>query len=145
MKTEHWGIPVNSESPITGVLSRNRFYEEYYDNRAIDLGFEEHCMDCPNEEHDHCYEYGDGPILIGFVFSKTLKKYVEDPEAAFSAIINGDTVQFTRSRWAVRSELCSPCFPGQAENAGDFLAYCPPFEDMRDEAVFKNREIVEIK
>lgn len=45
----------------------------------------------------------------------------------YAAIIryNSGVAQVVKSRWAIRAELCSPCYPGQAyiDNDGEFMGY----------------------
>lgn len=45
----------------------------------------------------------------------------------YAAIVHCDSgvAQVVRSRWAIRAELCSPCYPGQAyiDNDGEFMGY----------------------
>lgn len=49
------------------------------------------------------------------------------PENEFAAIASYDTMtaQVVRSKYAIRAELCSPCYPGQAniDDNGDFMGY----------------------
>lgn len=45
----------------------------------------------------------------------------------YAAIVRYDSgvAQVVRSRWAIRAELCSPCYPGQAhiDSNGEFMGY----------------------
>ncbi|WAM22411.1 MAG: hypothetical protein OI717_00350 (plasmid) [Candidatus Methanoperedens sp.] len=132
MKTIHYGITVSSESPITGVIDTTapEYLSEEIDLHGIDLDFEEHCKECKREFHDECYETGlSTSYLLGY--KKDIKgDFVPDPDAEFSAIVNGNenTTQVTRSRWVSRVMFCSPCYPGQGDlgNSGDYLAYTLP-------------------
>lgn len=132
MKTNHHGIDVNSEVPITGVIdtSAPEYLSEEIDLHGIDLDFEEHCKECTKEFHDDCYEVGSPTnYLLGY--KKDIKgDFVPDMEAEFSAIVNGNenTTQITRSKWVSRVMLCSPCYPGQGDldNSGEYLAYTLP-------------------
>jgi hypothetical protein len=132
MKTNHYGIDVNSEVPIIGVIDTTapEYLSEEIDLHGIDLDFEEHCKECTKEFHDDCYEAGSPTnYLLGY--KKDIKgDFVPDMDAEFSAIVNGNenTIQITRSKWVSKVMLCSPCYPGQGDlgNGGDYLAYTLP-------------------
>jgi len=138
----HYGIVVDSEKPITGVLNSNApefLYEECL-SKGIDLHYEEHCWECDNEEHDECF-YDDEPVyLIGFKNLKLgVRKFDEDgyepdEEAEYSAIVSPTYTQVVRSKYVSRCALCSPCFPGQGDldTPGEFLAYTLPPEVWGD-------------
>jgi|GEM_PF-2055409 len=131
MRTIHWGIAVDSEIPITGVTDINapEWLHEDIDY-GIYLDYEEHVRECGKEFHDDCYDPDGGTTyLIGY--KKDVKgDYVPDPNAEYSAIVNGgmNTVQVTRSKWVSRAALCSPCYPGQGDlnNSGEYLTYALP-------------------
>lgn len=131
MNTRHYGIPISSEVPITGVVDTTApewLLEEIYQH-GIDIDFEEHLKECSKELHDDCY-YNDCPsYTIGY--KKDEKgDFVPDFKAEFSAIVNGNenTTQVTRSRWTSRAALCSPCYPGQGDlgTSGEYLVCTLP-------------------
>jgi len=60
--------------------------------------------------------------------------YKLDEGAEYSAIVGEIYTQVIKSKWLIRCQLCSPCYPGQgnADSVGEFLAYSLPpdmFED----------------
>ena len=128
----HWGIHVNSEAPITGVLNSTApefLYEDAIYHGGIDINLEEHCKECKNEYHDDCWT-DDEPTYI-FGFKKDEKgEYVIDEKAEYSAIVGQIYTQVLMSKWASRCALCSLCFPGQGDlnTPGEFLAYNLPPE-----------------
>lgn len=129
VKVNHRGIEVNSESPITGVISTNDpewFYEDTMTD-GIDIGFEEHCKECKNEEHDECYNSDEPTYTIGFR-KNAEGKYEPDPEAEYSAIVGAQYTQIVQSKYISRAALCSPCFPGQGDldTPGEFMVYNLP-------------------
>jgi hypothetical protein len=131
MNTKHYGIPVSSEVPITGVLNTTapEWWPEEMIRLGIDIGFEEHLKECSKEYHDDCY-YDDCPSYIIGYKKDEKGEFVPDLTAEFSAIVNGNenTTQVTRSKWASRVRLCSPCYPGQGDldTSGEYLAYTLP-------------------
>lgn len=129
-KINHYGVQVNSESPITGVISSNEpdwLYDEAV--KGNDVGFEEHLKKCKNQEHDECYNDDEPTYLIGFK-KNTEGKYEPDPKAEYSAIVQSQYTQIIKSRYISRCALCSPCFPGQGdlETPGEFMTYTLPPE-----------------
>ncbi len=148
MITSHWGITVNSEIPITGVLNINsaEWLNEDITN-GIDLDFEEHIKECKNEYHDECYN-NDTPstVLIGYKKNDKTGLYDIDEDKEYSAIINEVYAQITHSQYVSRCDLCSPCYPGQGDldNKGDYLAYTLPtdvFGDFEHLPIFKLEDL----
>lgn len=133
MKTLHYGITVDSETPITGVFLTNKpewFIKEL--NKGIDIDFEEHCKTCSAEYHDDCYESNDETTyIVGDWIKNKEGKYEPDPAGEYSAISSGTYSQVVRSKFVSRTTLCSPCFPGQGDldTIGEFLTYTLP-EDV---------------
>lgn len=136
-KVNHWGVEVNSESPITGVLNSSapkRLYEDV-ERKGIDTAFEEHLKTCTNEDHSECYFIGnyedEATYLVGFrkITGELDKgKYEPDPEAKYSAIVGPQYTQVLQSKYLSRAALCSPCFPGQGDldTPGEFMTYQLP-------------------
>ena len=120
----HYGVMVESEVPITGVISNNVIGELVFDeliSDSINLSFE-----AVSEADQENWE--DDPsdiLLIGFK-KRGDGKYEPDIEANISIIVNEFDSQIVKSHYVKRCGLCSPCFPGQGdlESKGDFLAFC---------------------
>ena len=138
----HWGVWVNPDQPITGVISNNLIVQfisdEMYD--CIDLDYEEH-INSPNHlenetEYEYCGEcenwesFPDSTFLIGDWIKDKDGLYDYDPDGEYAAIVRESTTQVVYSKYTKRAGLCSPCFPGQADNEseGEFLAYDLPME-----------------
>ena len=137
MQTNHYGVTVDSEVPTTGVFSMHNleFICEDMDTKGIDVEFEAHLRECPNEDHDECWGDGEsGETLIGFVFDEASGKYDIDPNAEYSAIVGDTYVQVVKSSFGIRGALCSPCYPGQvdADTEGDFLGFAVPPDVVGD-------------
>lgn len=134
----HYGVLVNSEAPVGGVISNNgicQFISDCEPN-AIDLDWEYHLTQCENEEHDNCYESDCPTLLIGGWKKNADGKYEENKETEFSAIVGEIYTQVIWSKHTKRCALCSPCYAGQGDldAAGEFLTFdLPP--DARDEDV----------
>lgn len=133
MNNRHYGIPVSSEVPITGVLNMTapEWWLEEVTRLGIDIDFEEHLKECNKEYHDDCYYNDCLSYIIGY--KKDEKgDFVPDTASEFSAILNGNenTTQVTHSKWVSRAALCSPCYPGQGDlvSSGDYLAYTLPID-----------------
>jgi len=143
-ETWHWGIIVNSEVPVTGVLLSNNADFLYEDAlKGIDIDFKEHLKECKNEYHDNCWMNDEPTYLIGF--KKDEKgEYILDEKAEYSAIVGQQETQVLRSGYVSRVALCSPCFPGQGDldTPGEFLAFTLPPEVWGER---KHLEIVEWK
>jgi hypothetical protein len=140
MIRRHYGVTVDSEVPITGVISNNSACQFIGDEqtKGIDLDWLEHEATCPNEEHDACFLPDSyGTVLIGSWRKDENGLWEPDKwaeKAEFSAIVNEIYTQVVWSKYTRRSALCSPCYVGQGDldTAGEFLAYdLPP--DARDE------------
>lgn len=132
MKTNHWGIWIDSECAITGVINNNDI--EWLGDElrnGVDLEVEEHCEVCKDETHDNCgLEPGQGTVLIGGWFKDADSKWVPDEKSEYSAIVLEVYTQVVWSRYTQRTRLCSPCFPGQGDldNVGSYLTYDIPPE-----------------
>ena len=137
MKINHCGIIVDSEKPTTGVFNNN-YLEWIFEDamEGINLDWEQHLRECPNEDHIDCYEDIEPTYLIGYKLNKKTNLYEIDKEAEYSAIVNTDsnTTQVVHSKWFIYGALCSPCYPGQVDcdTKGDFLAYSVPPEVVED-------------
>lgn len=130
--TNHWGIQVDSETPITGVLNVGDVAWEWVDDEI--------CLTCDEIEAEAIAEDGEDADLDFIecdpshtrIFGDWLLnedgKYEPDKNGEFAAISNEATVQVVWSKTTARAALCSPCYPGQADmdTPGDFLAYTLP-------------------
>jgi len=157
MITNHYGITVDSEKPVTGVFTNNRIEflsDEIFSGNYIGLcqeGYKEEIFP-EEEEEDLDYDMGSEDFLIDFIETKDKEKacywfkkrkvgYMPDEKAEYSAIVGESTTQVVLSKWFIRGALCSPCYPGQvdADSSGEFLAYSFPPDVLGDEA--KNYKI----
>lgn len=147
MIKNHYGITVDSEVPITGVVQTNTvayLIEEMF-NHGIDIDFEKHLKECKNEEHDDCWMNENDTYIIGFVLNPHTEKYDIDSSVEFSAIMGEIYTQVVHSKYASRCALCSPCFPGQGDidSSGDFLTYALP-PKLYDEEIDEHLPIFQL-
>jgi hypothetical protein len=131
MIKHHWGIRVNSEKPITGVIHNHTaewLIEEAIYN-GINLDFEAHLAECPNEDHDFCWEtQGTETLLLGAWKKDENGLYEPDKSGEYSAIMSEIYTQVVWSKHTKRCALCSPCYPGQGDldTSGEFLTFDVP-------------------
>jgi len=142
MRTNHYGIMVDTHKPITGVFTNNRIEFLYED---MDNGVDVQCHECDvkDDEGDECYgcNPSDHTHLIGF---KQVKgQWEPDKSAEYSAIVGEVYTQVVWSRYVIRCDLCSPCFPGQGDpdSEGPFLAYSIPPDVLGDDSSLLNKVI----
>lgn len=136
MIENHWGVWVDCNTPVTGVIGVNELNMEYiiedmYYHDGIDLSYlacldelaksfegkTEDEIDRMRGEFDDTYESSpDDEWLIGDWVKDEDGLYMPDPNGEFAAIVRSDVVQvvFSKTIKRVRS-LCSPCYPGQAD------------------------------
>ena len=135
----HWGKWIDSESPVTGVLSSNSIAWEFVDNEI--------CLDCEQaykefENGTHECEYGDDCNCADFLECDSSHdkiigdwkidtkdgKYDVDKTGEFAAIVRETTIQVVWSKFIAKGAPCSPCYPGQIDldSTGEFLAYTLP-------------------
>lgn len=141
----HWGVWVDSESPIPAVYTNNRIEylsDEIFDSGSINLTMlhaeeefkrvnsqlSEEDMD---EELSLLFEDWDSSadtILIGTWKKDEDGEYIPDESGEYAAIVGEIYTQCVWSKTVTRGALCSPCFPGQvdSDSDGDFLAYALP-------------------
>ena len=133
--TNHWGIWVDPNIPITGVLSNNsasQFISGECDD-GIDLDFENHINSPDHNDNDcDCMDFWEGSTtwLIGNWIKNNDGLYDFDPNGEYAAIVGEVYTQVIFSKYTKQCELCSPCYPGQADldSNGDYLAYNLPQE-----------------
>ena len=134
--TNHYGVWVISDDPITGVESNNLIFwlgEEL--GNGIDLSWEQHVNECEEcklgEDCDiaDMWEYS-GDTLIGNWIKDKDGLWTHDPEGEYAAICGEIYTQVIYSKHTRRCALCSPCFPGQGDigSIGEFLTYVMPPE-----------------
>ena len=130
--TNHWGIWVDPELPITGVISNNLIVQFISDEmyNGIDLEWDEFMNSDefdPDEDYDN---FENTTWLIGDWIKDSDGLYDYDPKGEYAAIVRESTTQVVYSKYTKRAGLCSPCYPGQADNEseGRFLAYDLPSE-----------------
>lgn len=129
---------------IGGVIknwSAEYLHEDTFEGTNLD--YEVHLTECPNEDHDGCWEnLGSETWLIGFIECEPDDKkvcYAEvgehgsfgfklDPEAEYSAIVGEIYTQVLSSKWMADCRMCSPCYPSQGDldTPGDFPTYSLP-------------------
>ncbi len=142
MKTvNHWGKWVNSEEPVTGVISNNSIAWEFIDDEI--------CLDCEQafkefEDGTHTCEDGEDctcedfiecdsshdKIIGDWILDTKTGQYEPDKNGEFAAIVRECETQIVFSKYTKRGALCSPCFPGQVDldSSGEFLGYDLPKE-----------------
>lgn len=136
----HYGYPVYSEEPTTGVFSNNSLeyiWEDADQGEDPDyyVALQEAVDDAQRSNEEFNEEwfwdgYQQSSALIGFRMNAA-GEYEPDPNAEYSAIVSYDGMNITQviaSKWLIRGALCSPCCPGQvdADTPGEFLAYSVP-------------------
>lgn len=139
-KATHYGIEIDSEIPITGVVQNNHaqwLSEEIFGPDAIDLAWEDHLSECDAEDHDRCWDGAErGDTLIGAWKRDADGKFEPDTSGEYAAIVRESVTQVVFSRHTKRVRLCSPCFPGQGDldspDADGFLAFDLPPEIYGD-------------
>ena len=130
----HWGIWIDPEVPITGVIQNNSIVQFISDEmyNGIDLDYEEHIQSPFHNEIDcDCLEYipeDRSNYLIGDWIKDPDGLWDYDPDGEFAAIVREDVTQVVYSKYTKKAALCSPCYPGQADldSSGEFLAYDIP-------------------
>jgi len=149
----HYGVTIDSKTPITGVIANNTatwIYEDF--DNAVNLSYEDHCAECDGEVdgcHNACWEsQPSDTLLIGFRFDEKIEKWEEDPSAEYSAIVGEVYTQVTKSKWILRCNLCSPCYPGQGNldepRSEGFLAYCLPPDLFDSTDLFPTKDIMRL-
>lgn len=134
--TNHYGIWVDPDIPITGVISNNEVVQFISDEmyNGIDLDYEEHIKSPFHEDENcECLEYYPDNAtnwLIGDWVKDSEGLYTHDPNGEYAAVVREDVTQVVFSQHTRRSNLCSPCYPGQGDigSEGDYLAYDLPPE-----------------
>lgn len=136
----HWGVWVDPDVPITGVVSNNQVFQFISDemyNDGINLDFEDHINSDEHSENDEwcdiCeyWEDIDSTYLIGdWILDTNTHLYEHDPNGEYAAIVGEIYTQVIFSKYTKRVALCSPCYPGQGdmESDGNFLTYNLPSE-----------------
>lgn len=135
----HWGKIVNSESPVTGVLSINSIeWDSFPYSTEICLTCREIEKEIDNDESLSEDEKEDQKEYIecdsshrkifGYWTQDEKGLYSPDRSKEYAAILNETTIQVAYSKHTKRGALCSPCYPGQVDlnSEGDFLGYTLP-------------------
>ncbi len=133
MEVSHYGVRVDSEIPIVGVVTNHEPEFLIEDaQQGIDIDWAEYASDCESrgvEPEDT--DSGTGTLIIGYVESPIdpavvlecnpmaiqagSKVFVADPYAEYQAIVGGVYTQILSSRYVQRTSLCSPCYPSQGD------------------------------
>jgi hypothetical protein len=118
---------------ITGVISNNsvEWLDDEIAHKGIDLDYENHVKECPNDDHDSCWESnGSETYLIGDWKIQKDGKYAPNHKGDYAAIVSECETQVVWSKHTVKVRaMCSPCFPGQADlnsGQGNIKAYTLP-------------------
>ena len=140
----HYGHTVNSEIPVTGVLSSHSVAwewisdeicltcEEIYNDIQEDesINEEDKESECDSVECDSAHTK-----IMGDWIKDSDGKYMPDESKEFAAIIRESVVQVVWSKYTASGALCSPCYPGQVDldSKGDYLAFTLPDELLTKE------------
>ena len=140
----HYGKYIDKNTPITGVVQNNNvpaIYNEICSGNEIDLDFEMFILDRKsqglseeqiNYELEHFELCDVCTYLIGDWVKGEDGLYEPNPLGEYSAIVRESVTQVVYSKYTKRCNLCSPCYPGQADldspNEDGFLAYDLPNE-----------------
>jgi hypothetical protein len=132
MEQNHWGIWVDSEIAIGGVIQNNNveWLNDETTYHGINITMEEATKDMSEEEIENLdwMDSSDDTILIGSWKQDEQGLYEPDKEGEYAAIVNESTTQVVWSKFTKRCALCSPCYPGQGDldTPGEWLAYTLP-------------------
>ena len=150
----HWGKWVDSEKPVTGVLSIHSVDCSILSDECIngiDLDYQEALKEFNNdyqgekdtEDYEEAlqyfndmYEGNDSNVLIGKWKTDEKGLYIPDEDGDYSAIARESVIQIVWSKNTAHGNLCSPCYPGQVDldSEGNYLAYTLP-DDMMDNTI----------
>jgi hypothetical protein len=141
-----YGIVVDTDKPITGVIGNNEIVQFISDETcgdAIDLGWEdaiaefqaEHGREPDDDERDAmAMSDVSGPHLIGDWKKDDDGIWEPDKKGSqgFSALVRETVTQVLWSETTTKANHCSPCYPGQADigSDGEFLAFTLPAESF---------------
>lgn len=131
----HYGIPVRTDTPITGV-AQNNHVQWLYDE--LDSGIDVTCEECEHNDSDEDTCCGcsmaDHTILIGSWHLNSEGQYEPDKGGEYAAICGEIYTQVVWSLHTKRCALCSPCYPGQGDldTPGEFLCYDLPPDVVGD-------------
>lgn len=133
-----WGKWIDSNKPVTGVLSIHDIAWEWIDETCltcqeiIDEIQNDESLD--DDERDSELEFiecdSSHTKIIGDWKQDEQGKYYPDESGEFAAILNETTIQVVYSKHTAKGAPCSPCYPGQIDldSSGEFLAYTLPDE-----------------
>ena len=150
--TNHYGVRINSDIPITGVISNHDIEWLHEISDGIDLDYEtllseyesdsesfftEYCIPEEEQEDFDIDDYmsmcdsGSSTYLLGS-WRKVDGMFEPDESGEYSAICGEIYTQVVYSQYVTRATLCSPCYPGQADVPSDgiYLAYTLPPDVM---------------
>jgi len=133
----HYGVWVGQNAPVTAVFTNNSIAwlsEEIMD--GIDLD----CEECEDRDKDMCgmCNHVSNTVLIG-AWKKEDNQYIPDLEGEYSAIVGEVYTQVIHSKWGVKGNLCSPCYPGQVDpdSEGPYTGYSLPPDVLGDRNIDK--------
>jgi len=134
---------MKKEDILTGVFSANNV--EHWDdleNNSINLC----CVNCQEESEENC-DFCESPSNNDRLFGQWLQdeneKYYPDENGEFAGIYSPDfnTIQVVFSKYIIKGNMCSPCFPNQVDGDtdGEYTGYCIPADLMREEWQEENK------
>jgi hypothetical protein len=145
----HYGKWVDSDMPVTGVLSVHDVEWEWINDeicitcKSIQKEIEsDESMDEDKKEEELEFLECDSSHekIMGNWLQDKQGKYYPNPNGEYAAIINETTIQVVYSKFTARGPLCSPCYPGQVDlnhnsndSTGEFIGYTLPKELLREE------------
>lgn len=137
----HWGKWVDSDNPVTGVISNNNIAWEFIDDEICLTceesfkEFEDSTHECEDGEDCNCADFiecdsSHDKIIGDWILDTKTGQYSPDQNGEFAAIVRESETQVVFSKYTKRGDLCSPCFPGQVDldSGGVFLGYDLPKE-----------------
>ena len=100
-------------------------YQDCMEEYADDPDAENICAEIDQSD----YAYGLNEEVCSVEIPDLPLAEIKDPDAEYVAISREINTQVLWSKWALRVQLCSLCYPGQGnlDSPGDQVwAYCPP-------------------
>ena len=161
--TNHWGVWVGSEQPTTGVIHNNEpewFHDEICYKEAVNLTYQEalaeysanpdeyleYGIESEDDFNDRYESMGD-TILVGGWAQDENGLWEPDLDSEYSAIVGEIYAQIVHSLYVERAALCSPCYPGQADNGspGEYRAYTFPLSIWGDAIDNERKQSIKVE
>lgn len=160
MIKNHYGIAIDSNKAITGVININSvnmesLNDDMYYGSGVNLTFEDclsdhikFCEDenCIEDDHNNFSEnyYSDNDTYIVNFIKDNKGLYTPDMSKDYSFIVRESVLQIVYSKFYKLCSLCSPCYPGQGDlnSIGSYLTYCLSIDYFDDDSVFDTSKIL---